>query len=170
MAFRHNVLPYRAGVGVLLADAFGNVLMAHEADGEPAGSWRMLEGAIGMGESEREAALRVLHGQTGWRDVRVLAEAPGWFTYELPRAEQGVGLGGLYCGQRLKWLAVRAPAAAADKQASWRWVEAAAVPTLAAACKRQLYEDVIATFAPLLLTAPVHAPAVHRPATSRRQP
>ena len=37
----------------------------------------------------------------------MLAEAPGWFTYELPAHLIGVALKGQYCGQKQKWLAVR---------------------------------------------------------------
>jgi putative (di)nucleoside polyphosphate hydrolase len=98
MASKHPVLPYRAGVGIVLVDPFANILILPGSEGQPMNSWRMPEGPLGMGESEREAALRVLLDQTGLRDVRVLSEAPGWFNYELPCDEQGVGLGGLYCG------------------------------------------------------------------------
>ena len=54
--------------------------------------------------------MRVLAEETSVRSVaQVLAEAPGWFTYELPAALIGVALKGQYCGQRQKWLAVRFP-------------------------------------------------------------
>ena len=158
MAFTHPVLPYRTGVGIMLADGRGHVLVRQGCKGEPATSWGMPEGSIGAGESEREAALRVLQEQTGIAGAKVLAQAPGWFTYELPCDQLNAGVTGQFSGLRQKWFALqlldgRQPTASLDCARDtpvWRWVPASQVPEMAAAYKRQLYEDVIATFAPLM--------------------
>ena len=140
----------------MLADGRGHVLVRQGCKGEPATSWGMPEGSIGAGESEREAALRVLQEQTGIAGAKVLAQAPGWFTYELPCDQLNVS--GQFSGQQQRWFAMRLlddgqaiPSLDCARDTTvWRWVPASQMPEMAAAYKRQLYEDVIATFAPLM--------------------
>ena len=67
----------------------------------------MPQGGIDAGEAARAAALRELEEETGVRSVEVLAEAPGWLSYDLPDELLGVALKGRYRGQRQKWFAMR---------------------------------------------------------------
>lgn len=174
MASRFTVLPYSDGVGILLIDARGHVLVERDRASEPAATWHTPEGAIVAGETERDAALRIIAACPGSGDVRVVAQAPGWFTCELPFDELGVSLGGRYCGQRLKWFAMRAGHEAHAGQANvrdpqeWRWVRASALPSLAPTFKRRLYEDVVATFVPLLVPEEVSLVMGSRPASVRK--
>ena len=108
-------------------------------------------------EPVREAGLRALAEDMGISKVQVLAEAPGWFTYELPADMIGVALNGQYCGEKQKWLAARflgdddeTSIGLRDRLRRWKWVPAADVPKLAPVFKQELYEDVVATFAPFL--------------------
>ena len=69
--------------------------------------WQMPQGGISAGEGARAAALRELEEETGVASVELLAEAPGWFTYDLPEELLGIALKGRYRGQRQKWFAMR---------------------------------------------------------------
>ena len=100
--------------------------------------WQMPQGDMAPDEPVREAGLRVLAEALGLRKVQVLAEAPGWFTCELPAELIGVALKGQYCGQKQKWLAARflgeddeLSIGARDGSRVWKWVPAADVPRLA---------------------------------------
>lgn len=175
MLSRYMQLPYRPCVGIMLLNRNGLVCVAQRlpecSKVAPPECWQMPQGSIAPAEPAREAGLRVLAEDMGVVRVQVLAEGPGWFTYELPAHLIGIALKGQYCGQKQKWLAVRflgddeeIGLGPRNGAAAWRWVPAADVPQLAPRLKRELYQDVIATFAPLL---PVHSrPAPTRPHTT----
>ena len=174
MLSRYMQLPYRPCVGIMLLNRSGLVCVGRRlpecAMVAPAECWQMPQGSIAPAEPAREAGLRVLSEDMGVIRVQVLAEAPGWFTYELPAHLIGVALKGQYCGQKQKWLAVRflgddeeiAVGPRNGATSAWRWVVAADVPRLAPRLKREIYEDVVATFAPFL-------PVPSQPAPSRPQ-
>ena len=69
--------------------------------------WQMPQGGIAPARPRAAAALRELEEETGVISVEMLAEAPGWFTYELPEQLLGIALKGRYRGQRQKWFAMR---------------------------------------------------------------
>lgn len=168
MPSRYMQLPYRMGVGVVLINRQGLVLAGQR---RPAcmqtGSalyWQLPQGDIASGEPAREAALRVIEHDLGTHGVQVLAEAPGWFSYELPAGQMGTGLQGHYCGERQKWIAARylsedseitqsARANGNEASVDWRWISAVELGRMVPPLKRELYQDVIATFAPFLPAA-----------------
>ena len=173
MLSRYMQLPYRPCVGIMLLNRSGLVCVGQRlpecAMVAPAECWQMPQGSIAPAEPAREAGLRVLAEDMGVIRVQVLAEAPGWFTYELPAHLIGVALKGQYCGQKQKWLAVRflgddeeIAIGSRNGATAWRWVPAADVPRFAPRLKREIYEDVVATFAPFL-------PVPSQPAPSRPQ-
>jgi putative (di)nucleoside polyphosphate hydrolase len=110
------------------------------------------------GEGERAAALRELEEETGVTSVEVLAEAAGWFSYDLPEDLLGIALKGRYRGQRQKWFAMRFTGAEREIDVAprgrhkaefdaWRWVPAVQLPRLIVPFKRQVYADVMREFA-----------------------
>lgn len=166
MLSRYMQLPYRLSVGIMLVNRSGLVCVGQRLPEcsmvAPAEYWQMPQGSMASADLAREAGLRVLAEDMGISRVQVLAEAPGWFTYELPAELIGVALKGQYCGQKQKWLAARflgdddeIPIGLRDRLRCWTWVPAADVPRLAPPLKQELYEDVVATFAPFL---PVSGP------------
>jgi putative (di)nucleoside polyphosphate hydrolase len=172
MPSRYIRLPYRLSVGVLLIGPSGLVCVEQKAakcaPATSADGWQMPEGSIDPHEPPREAGLRLLRDVMGFGRAQVLAEAPGWFSYELPADMLGVALDGRHCGQKQRWIAARAGVQGRSASPARRWVPANAVPRLAPFLKRELYEDVVATFAPLL-----HRPAVEsarRGQPARTQP
>jgi putative (di)nucleoside polyphosphate hydrolase len=89
----------------------------------------------------------------------VIAEAPEWFTYDLPREMlQRVWRGG-YRGQMQRWFAfrftgedseinVKRPGGGghASEFDEWRWEDLARTPELIIPFKRSVYEKVLDTF------------------------
>jgi putative (di)nucleoside polyphosphate hydrolase len=118
----------------------------------------MPQGGIIPGERERAAALRELEEETGVRNVELLAEAPGWLSYDLPEELLGIALKGRYRGQRQKWFAMRFTGSEAEIDIAprgghkaefdaWRWAAVSELPALTVPFKRQVYTDVVRAFA-----------------------
>jgi putative (di)nucleoside polyphosphate hydrolase len=161
MALTQLDLPYRPCVGIMLINRRGLVWVGRRrpkwaGDGF-AHIWQMPQGGITAGESAAAAALRELEEETGVTSVKLLAEAPGWFSYDLPDELMGIALKGRYRGQRQKWFAMRFEGGDAEIDIAprrghkaefdaWRWADAAELPGLVVPFKRQIYADVVAAF------------------------
>ena len=155
-------LPYRPCVGIMLINRDGLVWVGRRrpkwAVGGSAHIWQMPQGGITSGEAERAAALRELEEETAVTSVELLAEAPGWLSYDLPDELLGIALKGRYRGQRQKWFAMRFTGNAAEIDIAprgghkaefdaWRWADVSELPHLTVPFKRQVYADVLREFA-----------------------
>jgi putative (di)nucleoside polyphosphate hydrolase len=162
LAERTLDLPYRPCVGIMLINRDGLVWVGRRrpkwAGFGAAHIWQMPQGGITSGESERAAALRELEEETGVTSVELLAEAPGWFSYDLPDELIGIALKGRYRGQRQKWFAMRFTGREAEIDVAprggrkaefdaWRWADVSELPGLTVPFKRQVYADVVREFA-----------------------
>lgn len=150
-------LPYRRGVGVMLLDTKGRVLVAQRID-TPGPAWQMPQGGIDPGETPRAAALRELHEEVGTDRVEILAESAGWIRYDLPRDLIPKVWGGRFRGQEQKWFAARFLGTDADidiatknpEFSAWRWAEVEDLPDLIVPFKRPLYARLVAEFSPVV--------------------
>jgi putative (di)nucleoside polyphosphate hydrolase len=154
---------YRPCVGIMLINPAGLVWVGHrfdEPNDEGSGEWwQMPQGGIDADEDPLKAAFRELEEETGIRSVELLAEAPDWFTYDLPDHLIGVAFGGRWRGQRQKWFALRftgdeseinlTPPGHTAEFDAWKWVPAAELVPAIVPFKRSVYAQVAAAFAHL---------------------
>lgn len=159
-------LPYRPCVGVMLLNRVGKVWVGRRTDVEDA--WQMPQGGIDAGESPAEAAIRELTEEIGTGNARIIGESREWLAYDLPREIVPKTWGGKYRGQRQKWFALEflgddseiAPEHVRHPEFdAWQWVDAQRLPLLAVTFKRDIYESVVAEFAPLIERLKVKSPA-----------
>ena len=105
--------PYRPCVGVMLVNAQGLVFIGRRRNKRqpehvaPGHEWQMPQGGIDPGEQPYAAALRELREETNVRSVELIAEAPDWYSYDLPQDVAKKAWRGGYRGQTQKWFALR---------------------------------------------------------------
>jgi putative (di)nucleoside polyphosphate hydrolase len=157
-------LPYRPCVGVMLLNRQGLVFLGQrkpESGPEHVDdrhTWQMPQGGIDEGEAPEIAARRELREETNVTSVSLLAEAPGWFSYDLPPDVAGQAWKGRYRGQTQKWFAYRfegdeaeidiaEPAGGVKPEfVRWRWERMERLPSLIIPFKRPVYEKVVEAF------------------------
>jgi putative (di)nucleoside polyphosphate hydrolase len=113
------------------------------------------QGGIDAGEDPRAAVLRELAEEIGTGRASIIGEHPDWLTYDLPPHLVGVALGGRYRGQRQRWFALRFTGEDGDIRLdldphpefdAWRWTALDALPGLAVAFKRPIYQVLAQSF------------------------
>ena len=150
---RHEDLPYRPCVGIMLFNRDGLVFVGRRIDQTVEG-WQMPQGGIDDGETPDQAGLRELKEEVGTNKAVILREYPDWLCYDLPPHLLGVALHGRYRGQKQKWLAMRFTGDDKDidvatpepEFAQWKWLAVEALPRLIVPFKRDTYAKVIAEF------------------------
>lgn len=143
---------YRPCVGIMLLNTDGRVFVAERLDAP--GAWQMPQGGIDRGESPAVAAMRELKEEIGTDRAEILAEHPGWLSYDLPAALGGRLWGGRYLGQTQKWFACRFLGNDTDidlhahdaEFGAWRWAAIDDLANLIVDFKRPVYEAVVAEF------------------------
>lgn len=154
-------LPYRESVGMLVLNAAGHVWTGRRlpkwAGDKSAYIWQMPQGGIDKGEAPIDAAYRELREETGITSAEIVAEFPGWLSYDLPAPLLGVALKGKYRGQRQRWFAMRfwgddaeidiQPRNGKAEFDRWRWRDISELPDLIVSFKRPVYQAVVERFA-----------------------
>ena len=154
------ITAYRPCVGVLLLNPQGLVWVGRrfqkQNDDGVGHWWQMPQGGIDGNEDPAAAALRELEEETAVRSAEIIAEAPGWYNYDLPEHLIGKSWKGKYRGQTQKWFAARftgndseinlAPPGHKQEFDQWRWVKMNEVIDAIVPFKKPVYEKVIAAF------------------------
>ena len=147
-------LPYRLGVGAVLFNAHGQVLIAQRID-TPGDAWQMPQGGIDEGEDPRETVFRELEEEIGTANAEIIGESDGWLTYDLPKDVRKTIWKGRYRGQKQKWFALRFLGTDADidleahkhpEFSTWKWADFETIPDLIVPFKKSLYQDIVNTF------------------------
>jgi len=144
---------YRPGVGIMLLNREGKVLVAQRIDMASA-AWQMPQGGIDKGESPLAAAWRELKEEIGTDAAELIAESRGWLCYDLPAEVAARRWRGRYRGQTQKWFVFRFLgrdddidiAAEKPEFSDWRWADMAELPELIVPFKRALYLRLIDEF------------------------
>ena len=154
------ITAYRPCVGIMLLNPQGLVWVGRrfqkQNDDGVGHWWQMPQGGIDGNEDPAAAALRELEEETAVRSAEIIAEAPGWYNYDLPEHLIGKSWKGKYRGQTQKWFAARftgkdseinlAPPGHKQEFDQWRWVQMNEVIDAIMPFKKPVYEQVIAAF------------------------
>ena len=146
LATRPLDLPYRPCVGIMLINRDGRVWVGRRRPKWAAdGSALHLADAAGRHHVPARPSTRrrcaSSRRRPGCTSVELLAEAPGWLSYDLPDELLGIALKGRYRGQRQKWFAMRftgrepeidiAPRGGHKAEFdAWRWANVSELPSL----------------------------------------
>jgi putative (di)nucleoside polyphosphate hydrolase len=154
---------YRPCVGIMLLNREGLVFLGRRRGKKPdqvaeGYEWQMPQGGIDAGEEPYKAALRELLEETNVSSTTLLAEAPEWYTYDVPPEIVKKPWKGRFQGQRQKWFAMRfegdeteinieTPAGGQKPEFdAWRWEHMHRLTDLIVPFKRPVYEKVVQAF------------------------
>lgn len=150
---------FRPNVGIILANAQGQVLWARRVGGRNA--WQFPQGGIHANESPEQAMYRELWEEVGLTPdaVTVVSCTRGWLRYRLPRRMLRHNSTPKFVGQKQKWFLLRMLAAddavcvAASGKPEfdfWRWVSYWYPLGQVVAFKRDVYRRAMLELAPSL--------------------
>ena len=148
-------LPYRPCVGLMVANAAGDIFVGQRMD-RFQDAWQMPQGGIDPGEDGTTAALRELGEETGITPDLVTIEAitEDWIPYDLPHDIVPKIWKGRYRGQEQKWVLVRFHGR--DDQidivqphqefSKWQWMSPKDLLSSIVPFKRDVYASVLDAF------------------------
>lgn len=148
---------FRAGVGAMLVDAAGRILVLERTDA-PSGGWQMPQGGLRPGEDPEAALARELREETGLprEEFTVAAVCREWLVYELPEPYRNEKVGR---GQAQKWFLCRLRGAPASivpdgiEFSASEWVDAGELLRRAASFRRPVYGRLLNEFSAHLAAA-----------------
>ncbi len=157
---------FRPNVGIMLANAHGELLWARRVGGLDA--WQFPQGGILPQEDPEEALFRELHEEVGLTpdDVRIMGCTRGWLRYRLPPRLVRRHQSPLCIGQKQKWFILQMLSDESrvtfDNSSEppefdhWRWVSYWYPLTRVVPFKREVYRSALKELAPYHLALTAH--------------
>jgi putative (di)nucleoside polyphosphate hydrolase len=148
-------LPYRKGVGLMIFNDKGEILVARRID-MVSEAWQMPQGGIDGNETPEQAARREMKEEIGTDKAEIVDQTPKWLTYDLPEDLVPKIWHGRFRGQKQKWFLARFTGRDDDVRIDtehpefldWRWAPLHSLPRLIVPFKKKLYADLVAEFGP----------------------
>ena len=149
--------PYRPCVGIFLLNNDGLVFAGRRIDSR-AEAWQMPQGGIDAGESPLQACMREMREEIGTNTAELVSQHNDWLYYDIPLPLADRIWQGRYKGQKQKWMALRFTGDDSDiniateepEFCEWKWLSPHDLVDLAVPFKRDVYQNVLAAFAPYL--------------------
>lgn len=149
--------PYRPCVGIFLLNNDGLVFAGRRIDSR-AEAWQMPQGGIDAGESPQQACMREMLEEIGTNTAELISQHDDWLYYDIPLPLADRLWQGRYKGQKQKWMALRFTGDDSDiniateepEFCEWKWLSPHDLVDLAVPFKRDVYQNVLAAFAPYL--------------------
>ena len=149
--------PYRPCVGIFLLNNNGLAFPVRRIDSR-AEAWQMPQGGIDTGESPLQACMREMREEIGTNTAELVSQHDDWLYYDIPLPLADRLWQGRYKGQKQKWMALRFTGDDADiniateepEFCEWKWLSPHDLVDLAVPFKRDVYQNVLAAFAPYL--------------------
>jgi putative (di)nucleoside polyphosphate hydrolase len=149
--------PYRPCVGIFLLNNDGLVFAGRRIDSR-AEAWQMPQGGIDAGESPLQACMREMREEIGTNTAELISQHDDWLYYDIPLPLADRLWQGRYKGQKQKWIALRFTGDDSDiniateepEFCEWKWLSPHDLVDLAVPFKRDVYQNVLAAFAPYL--------------------
>ncbi|MDA9234150.1 RNA pyrophosphohydrolase [Candidatus Pelagibacter sp.] len=149
MSIKHENLPLRNGVGIVILNKDNKVFVAKRID-NPKNFWQMPQGGIDKDEDDLTAAFRELEEETSIKSVELIKELDGLTNYELPSHLLGIIWKGKYRGQRQKWFLMKF--LGHDNEINiktknpefldWKWIELDKITDVVVDFKLDVYKEV----------------------------
>ena len=148
MKEKYKNLPLRIGVGVVLLNKENKVFVAKRID-NPKNFWQMPQGGVDSNEKFLTAAFRELYEETSIKNVKLIQEIEGTYTYELPKNLLGIIWKGKYRGQKQKWFLMKYLGNDSEinlktnnpEFLEWKWVDIDQITEIVVDFKLHVYKE-----------------------------
>ena len=148
MEEKYKNLPLRIGVGVVLLNKENKVFVAKRID-NPKNFWQMPQGGVDSDENFLTAAFRELYEETSIKNVKLIQEIEGTYTYELPKNLLGIIWKGKYKGQKQKWFLMKYLGNDSEINLNtnnpefleWKWVDIDQITEIVVDFKLHVYKE-----------------------------
>lgn len=149
---------YRPNIGIIIANDDNKLLLAKRVNQD---SWQFPQGGIKNDEKELDALFRELYEEVGLnnKQVTIIAKTPKWLRYNLPDMYIRRDQHPLCIGQKQVWYLLKINTADDNVKLNlhdviefddWQWVDYWSPIENIIDFKKNIYEDVLKSFAPVL--------------------
>ena len=135
-------------MGVVLLNKENKVFVAKRID-NPKNFWQMPQGGVDSNEKFLTAAFRELYEETSIKNVKLIQEIEGTYTYELPKNLLGIIWKGKYRGQKQKWFLMKYLGNDSEinlktnnpEFLEWKWVDIDQITEIVVDFKLHVYKE-----------------------------